>query len=95
MTQFLFIGWCRVGGHDKVWAVIELERNRRYASIWGARGKKLQSKILDRDVGEVSLLIGSKKRKYYEECSVEKLQAVYPEFQTDLEQMAFWTALKG
>jgi len=95
MNRFKFIGWCNSEGHDKIWAVLELQPHRRYATIWGRRGKTLQSKIIDTNWHEVRKLIGSKQRKDYIPFNLTQLAQVYPEFEADLEKTAFWAILKG
>ena len=95
MNRFKFIGWCNSDGHDKVWAVLELQPHRRYATIWGRRGKTLQSKIMDTSWHEVQKLIGGKLRKDYMTSDLTNLARVYPEFEADLEKTAFWAILKG
>jgi hypothetical protein len=55
--EYVFIGWCNEGSHDKVWAAIELRQGNgkwsapeedqfAYLTVWGRRGKKLQHKIM-------------------------------------------------
>ena len=56
--KYHFIGWCREGGHDKVWGIIQLTEKDNiapngwamwaendYVTVWGRRGKTLQTKI--------------------------------------------------
>ena len=98
MIDYKFIGWCGDGVHDKVWVCIQLSHDHwrgKYLTIWGRRGKSLQSKVIDdvsdRDIGN---LIRSKERKYAE-IPQDKLHEVYPEFQQDLEKTTAWTLLKS
>lgn len=104
--NFEWIGWCREGSHDKIWAVYVLEsRNEwlgwlgvpvvKYATIWGRRGKELQSKVFDSSSTSHVTRISEKLRKGYTQISTDKLKEVYPEFQEDLEKAAFWATLKG
>jgi predicted DNA-binding WGR domain protein len=61
--------------------------------VWGRRGKKLQSKIVETTNHEMGKLIGSKDAKGYCEIPEDKLHEVYPEFQQDLEKTAAWSML--
>lgn len=97
MIDYKFIGWCGDGVHDKVWACIQLSGDRwrgKYLSVWGRRGKTLQSKQLDATSYEIDKLIRSKERKYAE-IPQDKLHEVYPDFQQDLEKTTAWTLLKS
>ena len=102
--HYEFIGWCKDGGHDKVWGVIVLERdinkyvydpNHRVAYFWGRRGKKLQTKVSVDSQRDINKLIDSKTKKGYKRVNLDELNEVYPEFETDLHQTAFWATLKG
>jgi predicted DNA-binding WGR domain protein len=101
--NFEFIGWCQEDNHDKVWGVIVLERDinkyvyypdHKICVFWGRRGKKLQTKISTESQRDINKLIGSKTKKGYDRINLENLHKVYPEFQQDLEQTAFWSMLK-
>lgn len=101
--HYEWIGWCKEDNHDKVWGVIILERdinqyvydpNHKVVYFWGRRGKKLQTKISTESQRSINRLIDSKGKKGYNSVSLENLHKVYPEFQTDLEQTAFWSTLK-
>lgn len=104
MVNYKFIGWCKEDNHDKVWAVIMLSQSPetniyswgqcKWVTIWGRRGKKLQSKMFDSTIGELEKLISSKYRKGYQKVSQHDLDLVYPEFQADLEKTAIWSLLK-
>lgn len=107
MTSFKFIGWCNDGNHDKVWGVIFLESPKdefnkgfhypthlKCVTFWGRRGKKLQTKA-SVDDHQMFTLINRKLDKGYSRVNIKKLDEVYPEFQTDLEETAFWATLKG
>jgi hypothetical protein len=92
--NYEFIGWCKEDNHDKVWGVIKLRENDNTVCVfWGRRGKKLQTKVSSETYRDMYRLIDSKTRKGYQKVSKEKLNEVYPEFQTDLEQTAFWATL--
>ena len=102
--QYEFIGWCKEEGHDKVWGAIVLERNidkyvsdshHRVAYFWGRRGKKLQTKVSVDSQRDINKLIDSKTKKGYKKVNLDELNKVYPEFETDLHQTAFWATLKG
>jgi predicted DNA-binding WGR domain protein len=102
--NYEFIGWCQEDNHDKVWGVIILEHtinkyvedsHHRIVTFWGRRGKKLQTKISTDSQHNINKLIDSKVKKGYTKINIENLHKVYPEFQTDLEQTAFWSAIKA
>ena len=67
----------------------------QFATIWGRRGKRLQSKIQQGDYWERNAAINRKQDKGYREITHNRLVEVYPEFQLDLEQSAFWLALQS
>lgn len=101
--KYEWIGWCHEENHDKVWGVIILERDinkyvydpdHKIAVFWGRRGKKLQTKISVESQRNIHSLINSKSKKGYDHVNLERLNEVYPEFQQDLEQTAFWSMLK-
>lgn len=105
MINYRFIGWCQEDNHDKVWAAIMLEESDqakkygygrcRWVAVWGRRGKKLQSKVIDDDVHNLRKLVDSKRKKGYKQLySQSELGNVYPEFQSDLEKTAVWSLLK-
>ncbi len=104
--NYEFIGWCNdpLDNHDKVWGIIVLERNindyvydshHRVVFFWGRRGKKLQTKIGVESQRNLNKIMDSKIKKGYEKINIENLHKVYPEFQSDLEQTAFWSTLKA
>lgn len=112
-VKYNFIGWCKTGNHDKVWGIIQLTDKENpnvywqhwtendYVTVWGRRGKTLQTKIY-KNVSkyEMDQLAGKKMYKSKpEECYIEvdktKLDEVYPEFEKDLEETAFWSKLKA
>lgn len=94
-----FIGWCKEGNHDKVWGLIELQEfkyygKREFLTVWGRRGAKLQTKLVQLDSHEVNKLCDQKINRGYVELETKELEDVYPEFRTDLEKTALWAALK-
>ena len=95
-VNYKYIGWCSVDNSDKVWACIQLSGDRwhgKYLTVWGRRGKRLQSKIIDVSDRDIGNLIRSKDAKGYREIPEDKLNEVYPEFESDLEKTAFWATL--
>ncbi len=99
MLNFRFIGWCKDDTHDKVWGVIFLDppdrkqiTYERVLVFWGRRGSKLQTK-LDHNTNKLSRLIDSKRDKGYRQIDRDKLDQVYPEFQSDLEKTAVWAIM--
>jgi len=101
--NYEWIGWCKEDNHDKVWGVIILERdinkyvydpNHQIVTFWGRRGKKLMTKVSTESQRNINKLIDSKSKKGYNSVSLENLNKVYPEFETDLQQTAFWSTLK-
>ena len=109
-VKYHFIGWCKEGGHDKVWGIIQLTDNEGqhswswasndYVAVWGRRGKALQTKI-HKNVSdwEMNQLAYKKQHKSkpeecYKEVDKTKLDEVYPEFEQDLKETAFWSKLK-
>ena len=94
--NYRYIGWCSVDNSDKVWACIQLSGDRwhgKFLTVWGRRGKQLQSKIIDVSDRDIGNLIRSKDAKGYREIPQDKLHEVYPEFQQDLEKTAAWSML--
>ena len=102
--NYEFIGWCHEESHDKVWGVIVLERDinkyvynpdHKVCVFWGRRGKKLQTKVSVESQRDINTLISSKTKKGYDKVNLNKLNEVYPEFESDLHQTAFWSTLKS
>lgn len=100
--KYHFIGWLRddLENHDKVWGVIELYHNNhtgynKYATFWGRRGKKLQTKISEEYQWDIDKLISKKTTKGYIKIDQSKLDQVYPEFERDLSKTAVWAILKS
>ena len=98
--KYKFIGWCREGTSDKVWGVIPLGTETylndvSYVIFWGRRGKKLQTKILKDSVWGIGNKIDSKKERGYIEVDTNKLDELYPEFESDLSKTAMWAMLRA
>jgi hypothetical protein len=55
----------------------------------------LQTKIAVNDQDGINRLITSKTKKGYTAIRRDQLDQVYPEFQVDLEETAFWATLKA
>jgi predicted DNA-binding WGR domain protein len=94
--NYRYIGWCSEDNSDKVWVCIQLSGDRwygKYLTVWGRRGKQLQSKIIDVSDREIGNLIRSKDAKGYRKIPQDKLNEVYPEFEQDLERTAAWSML--
>jgi predicted DNA-binding WGR domain protein len=97
--EYTFIGWNRdeETNTDKVWGIIRLNGDRwegNYVSFWGRRGKKLNTKTYESiPYWQVNKLTDEKIKKGYLEIDQEKLDSVYPDFKSDLEQTAFWASL--
>lgn len=108
--KYHFIGWCKEGNHDKVWGIIQLTNNENpnhgwfnyndFVTVWGRRGKALQTKIYknvtkyDMDQLAHKKMHKSKPEECYQKVNKNKLDDVYPEFEKDLEETAFWSKLK-
>ena len=105
--EIVHVGWCREGAHDKVWGVILLARNapkaqnnfapmyNKYATFWGRRGGKLQTKIFDSSEWGVEIMFDKKLKKGYTKINPKELERVYPEFREDLEKTAVWAILSS
>jgi predicted DNA-binding WGR domain protein len=97
--EYQFIGWCREGESDKVWAAIRIGGEHwdgTYATVWGRRGKKLSFKIIkDSSDWEIEKLARKKQVKGYVEFQKEQLFAIYPEFEQDLEKIGLIAILKA
>lgn len=100
--QIVHVGWCRDGVHDKVWGVILLSqqadnsyRYGKYATFWGRRGGKLQTKIFDGWAYGVEEMFDKKLKKGYTKINPKELNRVYPEFREDLEKTAVWAILSS
>ena len=94
--NYRYIGWCNEDNSDKVWICIQLSGGHwygKYLTVWGRRGKQLQSKIIDVSDRDIGNLIRSKNSKGYRKIPQDKLNEVYPEFEQDLEKTAFWATL--
>lgn len=97
--KYKFIGHCfdPVENHDKVWGAIYLSDQNvwpcRVLTVWGRRGKKLQTKLASNN-RDLEKLIAGKLSKGYIEIQKNRLDEVYPEFESDLEKTAMWEMLK-
>jgi predicted DNA-binding WGR domain protein len=97
-VDYRYIGWYNEDNSDKVWICIQLSGDRwygKYLTVWGRRGKKLQSKVVDCAAQDMSKLIQTKDDKGYREIPEDKLHEVYPEFEQDLERTAAWGMLRA
>lgn len=99
--NFEHIGWMKEGTSDKVWGLILLERcsgnfwgTHKYVSFWGRRGAKLQTQIVECSSWHAEQMFDKKLNKGYQRVDKNRLDEVYPEFQSDLEKTAFWAAFK-
>jgi hypothetical protein len=98
--KYEHIGWMQEGKSDKVWGMIMLQDSgnwnskNKYDSFWGRRGAKLQTKIVECSRYEAVTMFQKKRNKGYQEVDKNRLDEVYPEFQSDLEKTAFWAAFK-
>lgn len=98
--KYVHIGWCKEGTADKVWGVIQLTDNSywnrvKYATFWGRRGAKLQTKLWEGNAWDAKETFLKKQDKGYRSVELDELNKVYPEFQQDLEKTAFWATLRA
>lgn len=97
--NYEFIGWLKNGTSDKVWGSIRLNEpnkilNIKHLTFWGKRGTKYQTKIISSQSIYSSNIIGKileKKKKGYIEVKKDKLYEIYPSFEDDIKDTAFWT----
>lgn len=95
--EFIFIGWCKQDTHDKIWCSFSLQN--RYYCAWGRRGAKLQFK----DHGPISAayehdlwkLQNKKQQGGYKEVDSFQLFAIFPDFQTEVENQLVLKLLSG
>lgn len=104
--EYIHIGWCKKGNRDKVWGIIKLNGDDSqygrcsYVTVWGRRGKALQTKIYKDEFRWTMDDMFAKKlhKSKAEECYIRvdktKLDQVYPEFENDLKETAFWSTFK-
>ncbi len=101
--KYVHIAWCKEGTADKVWGVImlgEVSQHKTwnqefdYATFWGRRGAKLQTKLWKGIPWDANKLFLKKQDKGYRSIELDELNTVYPEFQQDLEKTAFWATFK-
>ena len=99
MINYEFIGWCKEGTSDKVWGVICLHRiegfHYKYLVFWGRRETKLQTVTQEKTHWDIRKLINKKQEKGYVEINTDRLDQVYPEFESDLEATTMWSLLKA
>jgi predicted DNA-binding WGR domain protein len=105
-VDYRYIGWYNEDNSDKVWICIQLSGGRidpldynwggqgKYLTVWGRRGKKLQTKIVTDSVWNMDKVFDKKKDKGYQPVDSRKLNEVYPEFEEDLSKTAFWAMFK-
>lgn len=99
--KYVHIGWCKdeKTNADKVWGAICLQEpngwntDGKFVTFWGRRGKKLSTKIVEDGNYGVNKLFSKKLDKGYKEVDKNGLDAVYPEFEQDLEKTAVWAML--
>lgn len=102
--KYEYILWCNKDNHDKVWGMIRIAdvdiiynnsraNTYKYVTFWGRRGKKLQTKISDIVFMDAERQSVKKLEKGYKVVSKSQLDAVYPEFEKDLEETAVWAIL--
>jgi predicted DNA-binding WGR domain protein len=102
--KYEHIGWMQEGKSDKVWGMIMIRedvspphsiiQNNEYVSFWGRRGAKLQTKLVTCTEFQAEEMFWKKTKKGYQDVDKNKLDEVYPEFQSDLEKTAFWATFK-
>ena len=97
--KYKFIGWCKdaAENHDKVWVAIAFGGDTwggNVLTVWGRRGKKLQTKMVPNDRKLGALINNKEYNKGYKEIDPKRLDEVYPEFKNDLEKTAMWATLK-
>jgi hypothetical protein len=97
--KYEYICWMQEGKSDKVWGMILLQDSsgwnseNKYVSFWGRRGAKLQTRIVECCRYEAVTMFQKKRNKGYQEVDENRLDEVYPEFQSDLEKTAIWAML--
>lgn len=96
--KYEYMLWCKdiEANADKVWGIIKIRKDENedtFVTVWGRRGKKLQTKIWKGHDWDASTQAWKKLQKGY--SSVEdELSQVYPEFEEDLKKTAFWSTFK-
>jgi hypothetical protein len=97
--KYEYLCWMQEGKSDKVWGMILLQDSggwnseNKYVSFWGRRGAKLQTRIVECCRYEAVTMFQKKRNKGYQEVDENRLDEVYPEFQSDLEKTAIWAML--
>ena len=104
------ICWYRKDNSDKIWGAVLVNPMplplllQEYSYVygvwmifWGRRGRALQTKLTepmtDRDMEHDHFQ--KKLDKGYRRVARNKLDQVYPEFQTDLERTTMWAQLRA
>ena len=78
--EFLYIGWCNEGNHDKVWTAF-IAGGAHYAG-WGRRGKAIRFKRHD---SRSSLMtVKRQKEKKYGTVDEFQLFCIFPTFKDDV-----------
>ena len=100
MINYRFIGWCKEGRHDKVWIAMKLSEYDtetgewgKVLTLWGRRGGRLRSKIVDDDFNLSTLIKKKRDHGGYMQLSAEHLAKAYPMFKADLEKHFIWSQL--
>jgi hypothetical protein len=104
--KYEHILWCNEDNHDKVWGMIRIAEvnivytdsrvnTYKYVTFWGRRGMKLQTKIADAFFMDAEQQRDRKLKRGYKIVSKSELDAVYPEFEEDLEKTAVWAMLRS
>lgn len=106
--KYEFIGWYKQNPSDKIWGVIELISPKtiariptygKYLVFWGRRGTKYQTKFVtslsptDYYHSIIATKIQEKLDKGYKKVDKSSLDSIYPNFEKDLSDLAFWTMM--
>jgi hypothetical protein len=106
--KYKFIGWNKNNSSDKIWGAIELISPKviarvptpgMYLIFWGRRGTKYQTQFLKSYSAEYSWKaiidqkISEKINKRYKIVGKNQLIEVYPDFEKDISDTAFWTMM--
>lgn len=95
-----FVGWCRDGKHDKIWALVILKEGdqlgiipTKCATFWGRRGKSLRCKIFDvSGPFEYQRVIREKLNHGYKDVTND-YDNVYPELLETMKKSLSWALL--
>jgi len=97
--RFEYILWCidLETNTDKVWGIIKIKSGDddpdTFVTVWGRRGKKLQTKIWKGHDWDAEQQYCKKLAKGY--TNVINYEVLYPEFEEDLKKVAVWSILKS